>query len=159
MDIAIVTGAETPLGLRIVQSLVQQGFRVHGIGNNFSKVTYGDPQFKGYAIDLTDLAAVDTVLEEIIQKEGRLHLLIHAIDVTPGTPFDKLPRQFGGDSPYRSSWAGHDDATGIAKLVALQGATHQYYHFEQAWSCRQCGECFDRERSSRDEQGTLRPRP
>jgi len=91
MDTAIVTGAETPLGLRIVQTLVQQGCRVHGIGNNFSKVTYADPQFKGHAVDLTDLAAVVSILEQILETEQRLDILIHAIDVTPGTAFDKLP--------------------------------------------------------------------
>ena len=91
MDIAIVTGAETPLGLRIVQTLVQQGCRVHGIGNNFSKVTYADPQFKGHAVDLTDLDAVVSILGNILEEEQRLDILIHAIDVTPGTAFDKLP--------------------------------------------------------------------
>ncbi|MFO8027171.1 MAG: SDR family NAD(P)-dependent oxidoreductase [Opitutales bacterium] len=91
MDIAIVTGAETPLGLRIVQTLIQQGCRVHGIGNNFSKVTYGDPQFKAHAIDLSDLDAVASTLGRILEEEQRLDLLVHAIDVTPGTPFEKLP--------------------------------------------------------------------
>lgn len=90
MDIALVTGAETALGLRIVQSLVQQGCRVHGIGNNFSKVTYADPQFKGHAVDLTDTAAVAALLESILADEKRLDLLVHAIDVTPGAPFEKL---------------------------------------------------------------------
>ncbi|MFU8847567.1 MAG: SDR family NAD(P)-dependent oxidoreductase [Opitutales bacterium] len=90
MDIAIVTGAETPLGLRIVQTLVRQGCRVHGIGNNFSKVTYADPQFKGHAIDLTDLGAVTATLGRILEDEQRLDLLVHAIDVTPGTAFEKL---------------------------------------------------------------------
>ena len=86
-----MTGAETPLGLRLVQSLVQQGCRVHGIGNNFSKVNYADPLFRGHAVDLTDTAAAGTLLEQILEKEQRLDILIHAIDVTPGTPFGKLP--------------------------------------------------------------------
>lgn len=90
MDIAIVTGAETPLGLRIVQTLVQQGYRVHGLGNNFAKVTYADSQFKGHAIDLTDVDAVSSTLDSILQNEQRLDCLIHAVDVTPGTPFEKL---------------------------------------------------------------------
>ncbi|MGB0744277.1 MAG: SDR family oxidoreductase [Opitutales bacterium] len=91
MDIAIVTGAETPLGLRIVQTLVQQGCRVHGIGNNFSKVIYSDPQFRAHPVDLTSIEAVSAVLGEILEAEGRLHLLVHAIDVTPGAAFEKLP--------------------------------------------------------------------
>lgn len=91
MDIAIVTGAETPLGQRITERLIEQGCRVHGIGNNFSKVTYADPQFEAHAVDLTDLAAVQATTQAILDKEKRVHILVHAIDVTPGTAFRKLP--------------------------------------------------------------------
>ena len=91
MDIAIVTGAETPLGLSLIQRLVRQGYRVHGIGNNFSKVTFADPQFFAHPVDLADLPGVTETLEKILEKENSLDLLIHAIDVTPGAAFEKLP--------------------------------------------------------------------
>ncbi|HAV12454.1 MAG TPA: hypothetical protein DCX06_03005 [Opitutae bacterium] len=91
MDIAIVTGAETPLGLRIIEGLIQQGCRVHGIGNNLSKVTYADRNFIAHAIDVSDLTAVQKTASEILEKEGALHILIHAIDVTPGGSFENLP--------------------------------------------------------------------
>ena len=91
MDIAIVTGAETPLGLRLIEDLIRQGCRVHGIGNNFSNVTFADSHFVAHAIDLSDLEAVARTTEEILEKEKALHILIHAIDVTPGAPFEKLP--------------------------------------------------------------------
>ena len=91
MDIAIVTGAETPLGLRLIEELIRQGCRVHGIGNNFSNVTFADRHFVAHAVDLSDLAAVTRTTEQILEKEQSLHILIHAIDVTPGAPFEKLP--------------------------------------------------------------------
>ena len=91
MDIAIVTGAETPLGLSLIQRLVRQGYRVHGIGNNFSKVTFSDPHFFAHPVDLTDLDGVTKTLGKILEKENSLNLLIHAIDVTPGAAFEKLP--------------------------------------------------------------------
>lgn len=91
MDIAIVTGAETPLGQQITERLITQGYRVHGIGNNFSKVAIASADFKAHAVDLTDLDAVRTATQAILETEKRLHLLIHAIDVTPGTAFRKLP--------------------------------------------------------------------
>lgn len=91
MDIAIVTGAETPLGLRLIKSLIRQGCRVHGIGNNFSKVTFADPYFIAHAIDLSDLNAVTEATGKILEAEQRLDILIHAIDVTPGAAFEKLP--------------------------------------------------------------------
>ncbi|HBR92551.1 MAG TPA: hypothetical protein DEA90_00110 [Opitutae bacterium] len=91
MDIAIVTGAETPLGLSLIQRLVHQGYRVHGIGNNFSKVTFADPQFFAHPVDLSNLTAVSETMAQILEKEKSLDLLIHAIDVTPGAAFEKLP--------------------------------------------------------------------
>ncbi|MDQ8194473.1 SDR family NAD(P)-dependent oxidoreductase [Coraliomargarita sp. SDUM461004] len=91
MDIAIVTGAETPLGLSLIQRLVHQGYRVHGIGNNFSKVTFADPQFFAHPVDLSNLTAVTEMMTKILADEKSLDLLIHAIDVTPGAAFEKLP--------------------------------------------------------------------
>ena len=90
MDIAIVTGAETPLGLYLIERLVHQGFRVHGIGNNFSKVTFADNKFHAYPVDLSDLTAVAETMGKILEEEKSLDLLIHAIDVTPGGAFEKL---------------------------------------------------------------------
>lgn len=91
MDIAIVTGAETPLGLHLIERLLRQGFRVHGIGNNFSKVTLADEQLRAHAVDLSDLSAVAATLSDILEAERSLDLLIHAIDVTPGAAFENLP--------------------------------------------------------------------
>lgn len=91
MDIALVTGAETPLGLRIIECLTQQGCRVHGIGNNFSNVTFADPNFVAHAIDLTDLDAVHALTAKILEESQRIDILVHAIDVTPGGAFEKLP--------------------------------------------------------------------
>ncbi len=91
MDIAIVTGAETLLGQRIIERLTGQGYRVHGIGNNLSNVTFSDPYFTAHAIDLSDLNAVSETITAILEKEKALHLLIHAIDVTPGGNFERLP--------------------------------------------------------------------
>ncbi len=91
MDIAIVTGAETPLGLYLIKRLVRQGFRVHGIGNNFSKVTFADNNFHAHPVDLSDLSTVSDTMARILEEEKSLELLIHAIDVTPGAAFEKLP--------------------------------------------------------------------
>lgn len=91
MDIAIVTGAETPLGLRLIEDLIRQGCRVHGIGNNFSHVTFVDKHFIAHAIDLSDLEAVAHTAAAIIEQEQAIHILIHAIDVTPGATFEQLP--------------------------------------------------------------------
>ncbi|MFP4674591.1 MAG: SDR family NAD(P)-dependent oxidoreductase [Opitutales bacterium] len=91
MDIALVSGADTTLGIRIIEHLLQQGCRVHGIGNNFSKVGLNDPNFVAHAVDLTDTAELARVTGEIIEKEQALHILVHCLDVTPGASFERLP--------------------------------------------------------------------
>ena len=91
MDAAIVTGADTPLGLEIAKHLVLQGFRVHGIGNNFSNLHWDDDAFTAHAIDLTNMDSVGKTAKDILEKENRADLLIHALDVTPGAAFENLP--------------------------------------------------------------------
>ncbi len=90
MDIAIVTGADTALGIRLVERLVRQGCRVHGIGNNFSATEYHDPNFIAHALDLTDLEATKTAVEKILADEGAVHVVLHAVDVAPGNDFAHL---------------------------------------------------------------------
>lgn len=91
MDAAIITGADTPLGLEIAKHLVLQGYHVHGIGNNFSNLHWGDDAFTAHAIDLTDMDSVGKTARNILEKENRADLLVHALDVTPGAAFETLP--------------------------------------------------------------------
>lgn len=91
MDIAIVTGADTKLGLSLISRLLRKGYRVHGIGNNFSKLSEKNPQFKIHPVDLTRVDDLTEAVRGILIKEKSLDLLIHAIDITPGTTFEKLP--------------------------------------------------------------------
>jgi NAD(P)-dependent dehydrogenase (short-subunit alcohol dehydrogenase family) len=90
MDIAIVTGAESALGIRIVERLVRQGCRVYGLGNNFSQTTYTHKDFIASAVDITDLKATRDAIEKIIAESGGVHVLVHALDVAPATDFERL---------------------------------------------------------------------
>ena len=91
MDAAIVTGADTPLGLEITKHLILQGYHVHGIGNNFSNLDWGDDAFTAHAIDLTDINIVCKTAKTILETQNRADLLVHTLDVTPGAAFEKLP--------------------------------------------------------------------
>ncbi len=90
MDIAIVTGAESALGIRIVERLVRQGCRVYGLGNNFSQTTYVHKDFIATAVDITDMKATRDAIEQIVTESGGVHLLVHALDVVPATDFERL---------------------------------------------------------------------
>jgi NAD(P)-dependent dehydrogenase (short-subunit alcohol dehydrogenase family) len=90
MDIAIVTGAESVLGIRVVERLIRQGCRVYGLGNNFSQTTYTHKDFIPAAVDISNLKASRDAIEQIVNENGAVHLLIHAIDVAPATDFERL---------------------------------------------------------------------
>lgn len=90
MDIAILTGADTELGRHLIKCLLRQGFRVHGIGNNFSQFTLSDKHFIAHPVDLTDLSAVTDTMGQILEGEKSLDLLIHIIDIAPSLAFERL---------------------------------------------------------------------
>lgn len=90
MDTAIVTGAESALGIRLVERLVRQGCKVYGLGNNFSQIAYSHKDFIAKAVDITDLNATRECVAQIVAESGHVHMLIHALDVAPATDFEKL---------------------------------------------------------------------
>ncbi len=58
MDIAIVTGASSSLGLAISKRLIQLGFRVYGLGGDYTNCPLNNVNFKPMACDLADPDAV-----------------------------------------------------------------------------------------------------
>lgn len=79
MEIAIVTHADTPLGARIAQDLVQLGYRVYGVGADFSKSIFKHPCFKELAVKLTDQADLKACIKQLQSIPARASLLVHAM--------------------------------------------------------------------------------
>lgn len=79
MEIAIVTHADTPLGVRIAQDLVQLGYRVYGVGADFSKSIFKHPCFKELAVNLTDEADLKACIKQLQSIPARASLLVHAM--------------------------------------------------------------------------------
>jgi short-subunit dehydrogenase len=77
MDIAVVTGASSALGEAIASKLIQLGFRVYGLGGDYSKCRLNNSDFKQISCDLWDLEAVERIAKEILEKEGRVHVLVN----------------------------------------------------------------------------------
>lgn len=77
MDIAIVTGASSSLGLAVSRRLIQLGFRVYGLGGDYKDCSLQNVNFKPVSCDLADPAAVHAACEKIIEKEKGVYLLVN----------------------------------------------------------------------------------
>lgn len=87
MDIAIVTGAATSIGLAISRKLVELGCRVYGLGGNYAKTQYSHDYFVPTPCDLSNTAEVKTEVEAILEREGNIYILVNNAKLYPTKQF------------------------------------------------------------------------
>ncbi len=74
---ALITGASSGIGLAITRSLLDTGYRVIGLGRNFSKTELNHARFEAYSLDLSDLKNTSTLLKRL-STENRFDFFIHS---------------------------------------------------------------------------------
>ena len=86
---AVVTGANTGLGQGICVALAAAGAHVFGVARRScdetaAKIAAEGGQFTEVRADLSDFAAIDSILEQVHAHADRIDILVNnAIDVTP----------------------------------------------------------------------------
>ena len=73
--IALVTGASSGIGQIAAQQLAAAGYRVYGTSRRGAKA--GQYPFDMLALDVTDDASVEAAVKELMQREGRIDLLVN----------------------------------------------------------------------------------
>ena len=73
--VALVTGASSGIGEASAKSLLAAGYKVYGTSRRGSKA--GEGLFPMLALDVTDDASVEAAVNELIQREGRIDLLVN----------------------------------------------------------------------------------
>ncbi len=87
MDIAVVTGASSGLGLAISRRLIDLGFRVYGLGGNYTESTLSNVDFRPMPCDLADPAHVEAKIKEILEQERAITVLVNNAKYYPPDDF------------------------------------------------------------------------
>jgi NAD(P)-dependent dehydrogenase (short-subunit alcohol dehydrogenase family) len=91
--VALVVGAGIPLGEATAMELGRAGLRVAlndllptRIDASAAAINAAGGQAAGYAVDLTRKLALQTMLQDILEKWGRIDVLVFIASVQPATP-------------------------------------------------------------------------
>lgn len=87
MDIAIVTGASSSLGLAISQRLIQLGFRVYGLGGDYTDCPLRNVNFRPYTCDLADPVALEEACRAILAEEKGVYVVVNNAKFFGRSPF------------------------------------------------------------------------
>ncbi|MGE9297047.1 MAG: SDR family NAD(P)-dependent oxidoreductase [Puniceicoccales bacterium] len=95
MDIALVTGAERGIGLQIARKLIELGFRVYGLSQDFSKCPFEHPEFLPVTCDLTSRAEIESAWNQIAERDTMVSVVVHAArhpvnEAVEASPLDAL---------------------------------------------------------------------
>ncbi len=75
MRIALVTGTSRGLGRALAESLLGDGWTVHGFARGPQALAH--PAFRAHAVDVGDEAAVQAAVAAVLETSGRVDLLVN----------------------------------------------------------------------------------
>ena len=84
--IIFVTGAKGGLGTSVTSAFLQQGARVIGASRQITAADFPGSNFEPLATDLTKLDEIRRCVSRIIERHGRLDVLVHVLGGFAGGP-------------------------------------------------------------------------
>ena len=90
MEVALVTGTSSGIGLAIAQRLVESGFNVYGYTRDKSKISYNHNRFHPIECDITDTQLLLETTKTLIQKTGSLKVLVNNAGIARNTPAEQI---------------------------------------------------------------------
>ncbi len=90
-QVALVTGASRGIGAAIAQELASRGYRVIGTATTdggaekISQALSAHEGCRGVNLNVTDVTAVDALIDSIVKNDGGLHVLVNNAGITRDT--------------------------------------------------------------------------
>ena len=90
-QVALVTGASRGIGAAIAQELAARGYRVIGTATTdggaekISQALSAHEGCRGVNLNVTDVTAVDALIDSIVKNDGGLHVLVNNAGITRDT--------------------------------------------------------------------------
>ena len=90
-QVALVTGASRGIGAAIAQELAARGYRVIGTATTdggaekISQALSAHEGCRGVNLNVTDVTAVDALIDSIVKNDGGLHVLVNNVGITRDT--------------------------------------------------------------------------
>ena len=87
--VVLITGGSSGIGKSIGEYLVDNGFSVYGTSRSPEK--YGDSKFPIVGLDVKKLETINTAVNYVIEKAGRIDVLINNAGVGITGPIEEIP--------------------------------------------------------------------
>ena len=90
-QVALVTGASRGIGAAIALELAVRGYQVIGTATTddgagrISQALSAHPGCRGATLDVNDAAAVEALIEDVVKRQGGLHVLVNNAGITRDT--------------------------------------------------------------------------
>lgn len=89
--VVLITGGSSGIGKAVGEFLLQKGFTVYGTSRNPEKIT--NSTFPLIALDVRNVESIQKAVSEIIQKSGRVDVVINNAGVGITGPIEETPTE------------------------------------------------------------------
>lgn len=90
MEIAIVTGAASGVGLAVARKLVDLGYRVYGLGGNYQDTAFSHRDFLPTPCDLSSIADIQQKVQQVIDEGNDVSLVVNNAKYFSAHPFREM---------------------------------------------------------------------
>jgi NAD(P)-dependent dehydrogenase (short-subunit alcohol dehydrogenase family) len=89
--VVLITGGSSGIGKSIGEFLLEKGYTVFGTSRNPDK--YSDSKIALIALDVSDIESIDKAIKTILQKEGKIDVLINNAGAGITGPIEETPNE------------------------------------------------------------------
>ena len=141
--VALVTGAGTGIGRAIARRLADEGAHVMIVGrteNTLKETAACNEKITYLTADLESKTGIQTVVQTVSERYGRLDILVNNAGWAPVTPFAEMKIEEYDKVCHQRACRGHAYPSLPANVKRDERQYSEYYHYHDDQSYRDDGE-------------------